>query len=86
MNNQEVARSVELLAHKIKNPMHSALINLDVVKVKLQKLSTDRKTLRHVEIAISEVQRVNKILLRYLEYLGLDDVEREKTNLGDYLK
>ena len=80
MNEKELKSSLELFAHKLKNPIHAAVINLDVLKVKLSKQGTDKKTLKHVEIAAAEVQRISVIVQKYFDYLKLSDSERKKKN------
>ncbi len=85
MNEKELKNSIEILAHKIKNPVHSAIINLDVLKMKLQKQKVDQKILKHVEIAVTEVERINRIVQSYFDYLNLTDKERSKKKLDKLL-
>jgi len=85
MDERELVKSLEVFAHKIKNPLHSTIINLDVLKVKLQKQSNDKQTLKHLEIAASEVKRLKEIVARYLDYLKLSDKERAKVDLRKLL-
>ena len=85
MNEKELKNSIEIFAHKIKNPVHSAIINLDVLKMKLQKQKVDQKILKHVEIAVTEVERINRIVQSYFDYLNLTDKERSKKKLDKLL-
>ena len=82
MDKKELKSSLELFAHKLKNPIHAAVINLDVLKVKLSKQGADKKMLKHVEIAAAEVQRISVIVQKYFEYLKVSDSERKKKNNG----
>ena len=85
MNEKELAKSLEVFAHKIKNPIHSVVINLDVLKVKLQKQVKDQSTLKHLDIVTSEVKRVGDIVAKYLKYVQLSDKEKNKVNLKKLL-
>ena len=85
MNEKELAKSLEVFAHKLKNPIHAAVINLDVLKVKLSKLGVDKKTMKHLEIVNSEVQRINEINKKFFDYLALNDAERKKKKLEKIL-
>jgi signal transduction histidine kinase len=77
MNEKELRDSVALVAHKIKNPLHAAAINLEVLEVKLHKRSADSDLFDHLKIVRKEVQRVQDILLRYLEILQHDEKKLE---------
>ena len=85
MDEIELTKSLEIFAHKIKNPIHSVVINLDVLKVKLQKQIKDQPTLKHLEIANSEVKRLSDIVAKYLDYLKKNDKERVKVDLKKLL-
>jgi hypothetical protein len=85
MTEKELKSSLEIFAHKIKNPIHAAVINLDVLKVKLNKLSVDKKTLKHLEIVTSEVKKIQKLNKIYFDYLALSDGGRKKKDLKKIL-
>jgi nitrogen fixation/metabolism regulation signal transduction histidine kinase len=85
MDEKELVKSLEVFAHKIKNPIHSVVINLDVLKVKLQKQIKDQQTLKHLESATSEVKRLSNIVAKYLDYLKKSDKERAKVDLEKLL-
>ncbi len=86
MNEKELIKSLELFAHKIKNPVHSVVINLDVLNAKLRKQVKDKSTLKHLEIVTSEVRRLNDIIANYLNYLNKSDKDRAKINLRKLLE
>jgi len=86
MNEKELVKSLEIFAHKVKNPIHSVVINLDVLKVKLKKQVKDQTTMKHLEIATSEVKRLSDLIEKYLRYLNLDDREKAKMDLRKLLK
>lgn len=85
MDEKELVKSLEIFAHKIKNPLHAIVINLDVLKVKLEKQIKDQPTLKHLEIATSEVKRLSDIVAKYMDYLNLSDKERLKVDLKKWL-
>ena len=85
MDENELSKSLEVFAHKIKNPIHSVVINLDVLKVKLQKQIKDQAMLKHLEIATSEVKRLSDIIEKYLKYLNLSDKEKSRIDLRKLL-
>jgi len=85
MNEEELVKSLEIFAHKIKNPIHSVVINLDVLKVKLKKQISDQPTLKHLDIATQEVKRLREIVAKYFDYLNKSDKERAKVDLRKLL-
>jgi hypothetical protein len=80
---KELQNAVEILSHKMKNPIHAAVINLDVVRVKLQKTKTDKTMLNHLDIVSAEIQRLNTIVSRFGEYLK--DPEKSRIDLKKFL-
>lgn len=87
MTEKELINTIELFAHKLKNPLHSIGINLDVLKTKLKKKIPDEKDIfKHLEIVSSETQRLNEIVLKYLKYLTLADKEKQKIDLRKLLE
>ncbi len=86
MNERELLKSLEIFSHKLKNPLHAAGINLDVLKVKLNKQKVDNQTMQHLTIVDSEVKRVNQIVQIYFDYLKLSDKDKKKTDLKKLLE
>lgn len=85
MDEKELIKSLEIFAHKIKNPIHAVGINLDVLKIKLQKQGNDQATMKHLEIANSEAKRLSDIIEKYLKYVKLNEKERAKKDLKKLL-
>jgi len=81
MTEKELLNSLELFAHKIKNPVHAAALNLDVLKVKLKKETKNPQTLKHLDIVAKEVQRVQELVEKYFQYIKLSDKQKSKTDL-----
>ncbi len=86
MTDKELQASVELLAHKLKNPLHAALLNLEVLQVKLTKSGADEKLTQHLKIAATEVKRISEITNKYFEYLKLSEKKRQSTTLRKWLE
>lgn len=78
-------KSIAIFAHKIKNPLHAAVINLDVAKTKLKRQSVGGDAVSHLDIASSEIKRLERMVVRYLDFVRLSDAQRSKMNLEKYL-
>jgi len=85
MTEKELLESLELFAHKLKNPVHAAVLNLDVLKVKLKKGSKDAQTLKHLEIVATEVERVRDLVDAYFRYMKMSDKQKAKIDLRSLL-
>ena len=87
MTEKELIETLELFAHKLKNPLHSVGINLEVLRTKLKKkIPQERDIFKHLEIILSEIQRQNEIVMKYLNYIKLNDNERKKIDLRKLLE
>jgi len=87
MTEKELINTLELFAHKLKNPLHSVGINLDVLKAKLKKkVPQEKDVFKHLEIVSSEAQRINILVMKYLDYLKLNDNERQQKDLKKILE
>lgn len=71
---------IEQFAHKIRNPMHSMGINLEVIKRELN-LPRDHnlaKLKKHLGIVSSELDSMKKIIHDYTEFISkLEDKNRK---------
>lgn len=85
MTEKELLESLDLFAHKLKNPVHAAVLNLDVLKVKLKKASMDDQTMKHVEIVAKEIERVRDLVNAYFKYMKMSDKQKAKTDLRSLL-
>ena len=85
MTKKELTQTLKIFSHKLKNPIHAVMINLDVLKLKLGKKTSDKDLLKHLTIATKEVQKINEIVKKYFEYLKFDDKERKKKDLRKIL-
>ncbi len=65
---QLVSRLADDLAHEIKNPLHSMVINLELVKRRAQAGDTET-ALRRADLVESEIMRVNALLDELLQLL-----------------
>jgi nitrogen fixation/metabolism regulation signal transduction histidine kinase len=85
MNESDLKKSLEIFAHKIKNPLHAAVINLDVLKVRLEKQGTEKATLKHLDLVLSEIQKISEMVKKYLGYWELSEAARKKKDLKKIL-
>ena len=87
MTDKQLAETLELFAHKLKNPLHSVGINLDVLKTRLKKkIPEEKDVFKHLDIVSSEVKRINVLVIKYFKYLKLSDKERKKVDLRKLLE
>lgn len=77
-----IARFLDIMAHEIKNPLHAFVINLDVLKTKIQKGRAKADSLKHVRILELEVEHLKEIINGFLRYVrpGVPQKERSKIN------
>jgi len=87
MTEKQLIESLEIFSHKLKNPLHSVGINLQVLQVKLKKTVPQEKDLfKHLDIVSSEIKRVNDIVLKYLDYLKFDEKKQQQIDLKKLLE
>lgn len=78
-------RLADVLAHEIKNPLHSMVINLEVLKKRLSKVEGGDEALRYAGVLGEELERVNRrieLLLR----LSRPDRGSEETTLAELVE
>lgn len=77
MDQPAVFESIGILSHKLKNPIHGALLNLEVLKRILEKDKVDKKAVKHLAIVQKEVERIHLIVNKFQEYMQMDDPVRK---------
>ena len=85
MDEKDLLEYLEIFAHKMRNPLHALMINLDVAKVKGEKINIDPAIMKHLKIAAGEVEKLNHIMERFFEYLKLPEKERKKKDLKKFI-
>ena len=85
MDEKDLQNILEIFAHKIRNPLHAAMINLDVVKVKCEKIAADKSISKHLQIAGNEIQNIHHLTERLIEYVKLPAGKRKKIDLKKFL-
>ncbi len=60
---------IEHFAHKIRNPIHSMGINLEVIKIELNRSNEPNltKLKKHISIVCSEMDTIKKIIAEFAE-------------------
>lgn len=82
---QLVSRLADDLAHEIKNPLHSMVINLELVKRRAQAGDTV-KTLERAEVVVREVTRLNGLIDQLLQLLRPAKQDGPVTDLDTVLE
>lgn len=85
MTEKELQDSLEIFAHKLKNPLHAAGLNLDVLKIKLGKQKSDKATLKHLQIVEDEFIGLSDLVMKYLKFLKMSDKKQSEIDLKKYL-
>lgn len=85
MDDDELREFLEIFAHKMRNPAHAAMINLDVAKNKIKKITDDKALARHLEIVETELKKLNKLTEKFIAFLKLPQNKRDKIDLKEYL-
>ena len=86
MQKKQLEDDLELFAHKVKNPLHAIVLNMDVLKSRLQKQNIDKSSLKHLDCAMQDMQKMNAIILRFIEYIKMDETDQKKIDLRSFLK
>jgi len=83
-----VERLADDLAHEIKNPLHSMVINLEVLRRRIARLESTptEEMLRYVEILGSELDRVNRRVDLLLKMMRPHRDSDERTTLPEVLE
>lgn len=79
------AKTIQKIAHDIKTPISSILLNLKAVGIRLDKSDFDKKDeiLNDIEVIQSELQRVNKVTRGFLSFTNLETPKLKITNLRE---
>jgi PAS domain S-box-containing protein len=76
------------VAHEIRNPLHTILLNLDLVKEDLKQVAPEVRT--QIEAALADVEteavRMNDVVQNYLTLARRGSIKRQAVDLGLLLK
>ncbi|MBN1155504.1 hypothetical protein JXB12_11350 [candidate division KSB1 bacterium] len=87
MTEGELNEILELFSHKLKNPIHAVGINIDVLQMRLKKQSiTDNAIYKHLDIVRHETDRVQEIVMRFINYLSKTESQRKKIDVRKFLE
>ncbi len=67
--NKGSSKLIEHFAHKIRNPIHSMGINLEVIKIELNRSNEPNltKLKKHISIVCSEMDAIKKMVAEFAE-------------------
>ncbi|MEE9169710.1 MAG: ATP-binding protein [bacterium] len=91
MRQQDKSETIDLLehlAHRIRNPLHSMGINLEVAKGKIRDLpgKTAATVQKHLEIVSSELSTTNEIIRGFTEYISPLESRRTRIRVETLLR
>lgn len=79
-------RLADALAHEIKNPLHSMVINLEVLRRRLSRGSDGSDLLRYASVLDEELERVSRRVELLLRLSRPDRTGAEETTLGELVE
>lgn len=80
------SRFLDIMAHEIKNPLHALVINLDVLKTKIEKKRPKTDTLKHTKILEQEMEHLQEVVQGFLRYVRPGVPQKEKINVNASIK
>ena len=65
-------KTVRSFSHEIKNPLHSASINLEVLRTRLSRSSVgeSKELLKHADIVDRDLKKIQNIIETFLQNIG----------------
>jgi len=79
-------RLADALAHEIKNPLHSMVINLEVLKRRLSRMGDGADVLRYATVVGEELERVNRRIELLLRLSRPDRGGSDETTLDELVE
>lgn len=88
MNEAQLLKIIELMAHKVKNPSHSVGLNLEVLRSKVKKSGAGKADdlNKNIDIIDSEMKRLNLIIEKFVEFMTPAGKEKKKTDIAKLFK
>jgi len=81
-----IRRFMDMLAHEIKNPLHSFGLNLDVLRTKVNKEYEKQDLLKHINILDRESEHLNEVVHGFLHYVRPGVPQKERIQINDIIK
>ncbi len=83
---RDQARLLDLMAHEIKNPLHSLGINLDVLKTKIDKGLPKESALKQVETLEGQLAHLQEVVEGFFGYVRPGIPKKERTSVNEIIK
>jgi signal transduction histidine kinase len=83
---RDQARLLDLMAHEIKNPLHSLGINLDVLKTKIDKGLPKESALKQVETLEGQLAHLQEVVEGFFGYVRPGVPKKERTSVNELIK
>ncbi|MFQ5677298.1 MAG: PAS domain-containing sensor histidine kinase, partial [bacterium] len=81
-----ISRFMDMMAHEVKNPLHALVINVDVLKTKIEKGKGKPDILKHSAILEQELDHLQEVIQGFLSYVRPGVPRRERTQINEILK
>ena len=67
--NKNINKHISTFSHDIKNPLHSAAINIEVIRTRLSRsaFSEAKELLKHAEIVDKEIRKLERTINAFLQ-------------------
>ncbi len=77
---EQISELLEILSHKLKNPVHGALINLEAAQTLLEKTRVNPSVHRHLDLAVRELERITPLIKTTKEVIT-QSTDKNKTGV-----
>jgi len=81
-----ISRFMNIMAHEVKNPLHALVINVDVLKTKIQREKPKTETLKHTKIIEKELEHLQEVIQGFLNFVRPGVPQKEKVKLNQTVK
>jgi len=83
---RSTAESMDMLAHEVKNPLHAMVVNIDVLKTKVERGRPKAEAMKHVKVIEGEIDHLKQVVEGFLRYLRPNVPQKERLQINDLVK
>lgn len=81
-----ISRFMDIMAHEVKNPLHALVINIDVLKTKIEKGRPKTDSIKHIDIIERELDHLREVINGFLSYVRPGVPQKERIELNALVK
>lgn len=81
-----MSRFLDVMAHEVKNPLHALVINLDVLKTKIQRDKSKSETLKHARILEKELDHLQEVIGGFLDFVRPGVPQKEPVDFNQVVR